>query len=104
MESRRYSAVDVDVADRVQAHALYVHVIFPGRNYDHRELEFIKRHGGCEIEEGIHDAASKSEGQDIVTCCYAPGPHCTQSRTAHENCEQHFPTRPHPPWPRCTVR
>ena len=34
-----------------------------------------------------------------VTCCYAPSPHCTQSRTAHDihqNREQRFPTRPHP--------
>ena len=57
----------------------------------------------------MHDAASKSEGRHsfCVTCCYAPGPHCTQSRTAHdihENREQRFPTRHHPPWPRCMVR
>ena len=57
----------MDVADRVQACTLYVHDIFPGRNFDHRELEFRKRHGGCEIEEGIHDADSKSKGQDILS-------------------------------------
>ena len=58
-------AVVVDVADCAQAHALYM-LYF---HYDHRarELEFRKRHGGCEIEEGIHDGASKSKGQDIVS-------------------------------------
>ena len=37
--------------------------------YDHRarELEFRKRYGGCEIEEGIHDATSKRKGQDILS-------------------------------------
>ena len=34
--------------------------------YDHHARE-RKRHEGCEIEEGIHDAASKSEGQDILS-------------------------------------
>ena len=28
----------------------------------------------------------------------------TWSYTVHENCEQRFPTRPHPPWPRWMVR
>ena len=53
-------------------------------------------HGRCEIEESIHDAASKSKGQDILSVLPAvmcPVPHCTQSRTAHdiqENREQRF--------------
>ena len=50
---------------RTSAHTL--HVIFPGWNCDHRELEFRKWHGGCGIEEGIRDTAVKSKGQDILS-------------------------------------
>ena len=106
------SAADADVADRVQARALYVHVIFPGRNYDHRELQFRKRHGGCEIEEGIHNADSKSERQDILLVLPAVTHPVHTARRAgqrtiyvyvHENRKQRFPTRPHSHRLRCTV-
>ena len=67
------TTVDVDVADHAQARTLYMHAQMRITRtrvlgcYDHRGLEFRKRHGGCEIEEGIHDATSKSKGQDILS-------------------------------------
>ena len=61
--------VDVDVADRTQACTLYI-LYFQAETTILMHVSSnsnTMRYGGCEIEEGIHDGASKSKGQDILS-------------------------------------
>ena len=101
------STVDVDIADHVQACALYMlyfqaeTVIIVSANSQSDTVDVRSR-------KVYTTPLARVKGKTFF-CCYAHGPHCMQSRTvhdihAHENREQRFPTRPHLPWPQCAVR